>query len=294
MQTLANLMQSYVDKKGWNDLEGIKETEIDGVWLYRSSNGNGRQPFTYESGIILLAQGRKNIYIGDRPVTYAAGDYLVVGVPMPLECEAMPIDGEPLLGLSITIDPKRLHKLVKQLEEQGFLESYCNKHKAGSSGLESTEMEALMLDSCTRLMKTLHCEIEANILGDALIDEVVYRALTGAEGRVLFDLAHQDGHYARVAKALSKVHEEYDQTITVQSLAEEANMSVSAFHNAFRNVTFESPLQYLKKVRLNKAKDLIQIEGMRISDAARRVGYSSPSQFSREFKRHFNATPRAI
>ena len=294
MQTLANLMQSYVDKKGWNDLEGIKETEIDGVWLYRSNNGNGRQPFTYESGIILLAQGRKNIYIGDRPVTYAAGDYLVVGVPMPLECEAMPIDGEPLLGLSITIDPKRLHKLVKQLEEQGFLESYCNKHKAGSSGLESTEMEALMLDSCTRLMKTLHCEIEANILGDALIDEVVYRALTGAEGRVLFDLAHQDGHYARVAKALSKVHEEYDQTITVQSLAEEANMSVSAFHNAFRNVTFESPLQYLKKVRLNKAKDLIQIEGMRISDAARRVGYSSPSQFSREFKRHFNATPRAI
>ncbi|MDN3617532.1 AraC family transcriptional regulator N-terminal domain-containing protein [Vibrio gallaecicus] len=294
MQTLANLMQSYVDKKGWNDLEGIKETEIDGVWLYRSSNGNGRQPFTYESGIILLAQGRKNIYIGDRPVTYAAGDYLVVGVPMPLECEAMPIDGEPLLGLSITIDPKRLHKLVKQLEEQGFLESYCNKHKAGSSGLESTEMEALMLDSCTRLMKTLHCEIEANILGDALIDEIVYRALTGAEGRVLFDLAHQDGHYARVAKALSKVHEEYDQTITVQSLAEEANMSVSAFHNAFRNVTFESPLQYLKKVRLNKAKDLIQIEGMRISDAARRVGYSSPSQFSREFKRHFNATPRAI
>ncbi|NOH98869.1 AraC family transcriptional regulator [Vibrio sp. 99-70-13A1] len=294
MQTLANLMQSYVDKKGWNDLEGIRETEIDGVWIYRSSNGNGRQPFTYESGIILLAQGRKNIYIGDRPVTYAAGDYLVVGVPMPLECEALPIDEEPLLGLSITIDPKRLHKLVKQLEEQGFLESYCNKHKTGSSGLESTAMEPLMLDSCTRLMKTLHCEIEANILGDAVINEIVYRALTGAEGRVLFDLAHQDGHYARVAKALSKVHEEYDQTITVQSLAEEANMSVSAFHSAFRNVTFESPLQYLKKVRLNKAKDLIQMEGMRISDAARLVGYSSPSQFSREFKRHFNTTPRAI
>ena len=294
MQTLANLIQSYIDKKGWNDLEGIKETEIEGVWVYRSSDGNGRQPFTYGSGIILLAQGRKNIYIGDRPVTYASGDYLVVGVPMPLECEAMPIDGEPLLGLSITIDPKRLHKLVKQLEEQGFLESYCNKHKVGSSGLESTAMEPLMLDSCTRLMKTLHCEIEANILGDAVINEIVYRALTGAEGRVLFDLAHQDGHYARVAKALSKVHEEYDQTITVQSLAEEANMSVSAFHNAFRNVTFESPLQYLKKVRLNKAKDLIQREGMRISDAARLVGYSSPSQFSREFKRHFNTTPRAI
>lgn len=242
----------------------------------------------------MLGQGKKNIYIGDRPVTYAAGDYLVVGVPMPLECEALPVNGEPLLGLSISIDSQRLHSLVKKLEDQGFLESYCNKHKQNSSGLESTPMEEQMLESFTRLVKMLHCDIEANILGDAMVTEIVYRALTGTEGRVLFDLAHHDGHYARVAKALSKVHEEYDQTITVQSLADEANMSVSAFHNAFRNVTFESPLQYLKKVRLNKAKELIQLEGLRISDAARRVGYSSPSQFSREFKRHFNTTPRAV
>ncbi|MEG3220034.1 AraC family transcriptional regulator [Vibrio gigantis] len=294
MNTLARLMQSYVEYKGWDDLEGIRETEIEGVWFYRSSGGNQRQPFTYQSGIIMLGQGKKNIYIGERPVTYAAGDYLVVGVPMPLECEALPVDGEPLLGLSINIDSQRLHSLVKKLEDQGFLESYCNKHKQNSSGLESTPMEEQMLDSFTRLIKTLHCDIEANILGDALVSEIVYRALTGSEGRVLFDLAHHDGHYARVAKALSKVHEEYDQTITVQSLADEANMSVSAFHNAFRNVTFESPLQYLKKVRLNKAKELIQLEGLRISDAARRVGYSSPSQFSREFKRHFNTTPRAV
>lgn len=212
---------------------------------------------------------------------------------MPLECEALPVNGEPLLGLSINIDSQRLHSLVKKLEDQGF-ESYCNKHKQNSSGLESTPMEEQMLESFTRLVKMLHCDIEANILGDAMVSEIVYRALTGSEGRVLFDLAHHDGHYARVAKALSKVHEEYDQTITVQSLADEANMSVSAFHNAFRNVTFESPLQYLKKVRLNKAKELIQLEGLRISDAARRVGYSSPSQFSREFKRHFNTTPRAV
>ncbi|MCX2760636.1 AraC family transcriptional regulator [Vibrio sp. Sgm 22] len=294
MNTLAQLMQSYVEYKGWDDLEGIRETEIEGVWFYRSSGGNQRQPFTYQSGIIMLGQGKKNIYIGERPVTYAAGDYLVVGVPMPLECEALPVDGEPLLGLSINIDSQRLHSLVKKLEDQGFLESYCNKHKQNSSGLESTPMEGRMLESFTRLIKTLHCDIEANILGDALVSEIVYRALTGSEGRVLFDLAHHDGHYARVAKALSKVHEEYDQTITVQSLADEANMSVSAFHNAFRNVTFESPLQYLKKVRLNKAKELIQLEGLRINDAARRVGYSSPSQFSREFKRHFNTTPRAV
>eukprot|EP00487_Bulimina_marginata_P001309 TRINITY_DN12803_c0_g1_i1.p1 TRINITY_DN12803_c0_g1~~TRINITY_DN12803_c0_g1_i1.p1 ORF type:complete len:184 (-),score=20.22 TRINITY_DN12803_c0_g1_i1:98-649(-) len=166
MQTIARLLKSYVEYKGWDDLEGIRQTEIDDVWLYRSSEGNQRQHFTYHSGIIMLGQGKKNITIGDRPVTYAAGDYLVVGVPMPLECEALPIDGEPLLGLSINIDSQRLHSLVKKLEDQGFLESYCNKHKQNSSGLESTPMEEQMLDSFTRLIKALHCDIEANILGD--------------------------------------------------------------------------------------------------------------------------------
>ncbi|WP_153905797.1 helix-turn-helix transcriptional regulator, partial [Vibrio parahaemolyticus] len=96
-----------------------------------------------------------------------------------------------------------------------------------------------------------------------------------------------------VAKALNRVHAEYHEQLNVQTLAEEANMSVSAFHQAFRSVTLESPLQYIKKVRLNKARDLIQLEGKRVNDAARLVGYSSPSQFSREYKRHFNETPRS-
>lgn len=295
MSDLAKSLQTYVDKKNWHDLEGIRETSIKGVWLYRSSKGNVRQPFTYQSGIILLGQGKKNIHIGDRPVEYGPGDYLVVGVPMPLECEAFPQDNEPLLGLTISIDSKLLLKLVNQLEDKGFMDSVCNKHKEHkTSGLESAAMDSQMLNSCLRLLDALHCDLEAEVLGESLVTEIVYRALTGSEGRVLFELAHHDGHYARVAKALAKVHEGYAQSITVQSLAEEANMSVSAFHTAFRNVTFESPLQYLKKVRLNKAKELIQVEGRRVSDAARLVGYSSPSQFSREFKRHFNTTPKAI
>ena len=292
MNVLAQLMYSYVEAKGWEDLEGIRETEVKNVWFYRSSTGNPRQPFTYQSGIIMLGQGQKNIYLGERPVTYSSGNYLVIGVPMPLECEALAIDGQPLLGLSISIDPQRLQRLVKKLEQQDFHIDQGNKHN--SSGLESTKMEEHMTDCFVRLMRALHSKTEADILGDALVNEIVYRALIGSKGRVLFDLAHHDGHYARIAKALSKVHEEFDQPITIQLLADEANMSISAFHNAFRKVTFESPLQYLKKVRLNKAKELIQIEGLRINDAARRVGYSSPSQFSRESKRHFNHSPRTI
>lgn len=288
--TLAELLQEYCDSHSLNQLEGIVETEIPGVWLYRSSKGNARQPFIYQSGVIVLAQGHKTMHLGGESVPYGPEDYLVVGVPMPLECEAIPEEGKPLLGLSIDVDTALLQTLVGQLNQQDFVSQPSD---AEACGLRSVQMEPMMLESCLRLVRALNCGLDAKILGQGLLTEVAYRALTGANGNVLFDLANHDGQYARIAKALSKVHRDYSAALTVQELASEANMSVSAFHQAFRTVTLESPLQYLKKVRLNKAKDLIQLEGKRVSDAARTVGYVSSSQFSREFKRLFNVSPKA-
>lgn len=292
MSELAQLMQRYVEKQSLDQLEGIHQTVIADVWFYRSSQGNQRQPFVYQSGIILLGQGHKQIHIGGNPIHYGPNDYLVVGVPLPLECEAFATENEPLLGLTINIDHSMLLKQVSKLEESGFYRNCSDK--TSKCGLKSVEMNKEMLASTIRLMSALVNDLEAKVLGEAILEDIVFRALTSSEGHVLFDLAHQEGHYARVAKALSKVHQEYDQSITVQRLAEEANMSVSAFHQAFRTVTLESPLQYLKKVRLNKAKELIHVEGKRVNDAARMVGYTSASQFSREYKRHFNETPRGV
>ena len=290
MKSLGDLMQSYADSYGFNDLEGLRETAVPGVWFYRSSKGNQRQPFVYQSGIIVMGRGHKHIHIGNQPVHYGPDDYLVVGVPMPLECEAFPEKGEPLLGLSIDVDSALLHRLVSELENAKFQVSAHSEQDG--FGLISVKMADDMLESCKRLMLALHSDLDTQMLGESLLTEIVYRVLTGPEGHVLFNLAHHDSQYARVAKALNKVHQSYADGLTVQNLAEEANMSVSAFHSAFRKVTLESPLQYLKKVRLNKAKELIQLEGRRVNDAAHLVGYTSTSQFSREFKRHFNMTPK--
>lgn len=292
MKSLGDLMQSYADSYGFNDLEGIRETAVPGVWFYRSSKGNQRQPFVYQSGIIVMGRGHKHIHIGNQPVHYGPDDYLVVGVPMPLECEAFPEKGEPLLGLSIDVDSALLHRLVSELENAKFQVSAYSEQDG--FGLISVKMADDMLESCKRLMLALHSDLDTQMLGESLLTEIVYRVLTGPEGHVLFNLAHHDSQYARVAKALNKVHQSYADGLTVQNLAEEANMSVSAFHSAFRKVTLESPLQYLKKVRLNKAKELIQLEGRRVNDAAHLVGYTSTSQFSREFKRHFNMTPKGV
>lgn len=295
MTSFGMKMQSYADLKGLNQLEGAYDTVIPGVHFYRASEGNGRVPLVYQSGIIFMGQGHKNIHLGEQSVHYGPGDYLVIGVPLPLECEAFTEDDKPILGLSIHVDTQLLHRLVSELSKDTLGSSHYSKHDPDLDlGLTSESMCPALRGAFDRLLCALLSDTDARILGPSIVEEIIYRILTGPNGHVLFDLAKHDGHYARIARVLNLMHREYAEPITVESLAEKANMSMSGFHRAFRQVTTESPLQYLKKVRLTKAKELIVAEGKRASDAAVLVGYTSPSQFSREFKRHFNATPKSL
>jgi len=296
MKNLAQLMQSFSHLKSLNTLNGGYQTLIPGVKFYRASAGSDREPLLYQSGIIVIGQGRKNIYVADNCVQYGSGDYLVLGVPMPLECEAFSDHGLPILGLIIDVDSHILHKLVNQINEQNTFGNLATpSHKTLLDfGVKSNSLDDNFNSVITRLIKALHDDVEAKILGPAIVEEIVYRALVGDNGHILFDLARHDGHYARIARVLDTLHTEYAEVISVEHLANQAHMSVSGFHRAFRQVTSETPLQYLKKIRLNKAKDLIVTEGKQATEAAMLVGYTSPSQFSREFKRHFNATPRTI
>lgn len=296
MSTLASLMQSFADLKSLNELNGAYRTVIPGVKFYRASNSSDKQPLLYQSGIIVIGQGRKHIHIADNCVQYGPGDYLVLGVPMPLECEAFAENGLPILGLAIDVDSHTLHKIVGQIEAQSKPVNHANQQDKSilDFGVKSNTLCEDFNYTVTRLLKVLHNDSEATILGPAIVEEIVYRALIGENGHILFDLAHHDGHYARIARVLDTLHNKYAELISVESLAEQAHMSVSGFHRAFRQVTSETPLQYLKKIRLNKAKDLIVTDGKQATEAAALVGYSSPSQFSREFKRHFNATPKSM
>jgi AraC-like DNA-binding protein len=290
---IASLMQSYADVKELNSLEGVKSTSVPGVHFYRASEGNGRVPLLYQSGIIVMGQGYKQIHLGEERVSYGPGDYLVIGVPLPLECEAFSENGLPILGMSIDVDSQVLHRLVNLISSEGNTAS-SNLSPCLNLGIRSESMCDALDEAIKRLLRALHNDLDAKVLGSSIVEEIVFRILNSPNGHILFDLAKHDGHYARIAKVLNRMHKEYAEPITVDYLAEQANMSVSGFHRAFRQVTTESPLQYLKKVRLTKAKELIQVDGKRASDAALMVGYSSTSQFSREFKRHFNATPKSL
>lgn len=290
MLNIAHAMQTYADRMNLNSLEGSIETTIPGVRFYRCSTSSSRQPLVYQSGIIIVGQGRKVIHFPDHQIQYGAGDYLVVGVPMPLECEAFTDNGLPILGILIDVNAPLLHKLVSLLRQH---QCYKNIEKK-AIGVQSAALEPHLIEVCCRLLSILSNSLEAEVLGNDIVKELIYRVLCGPQGQTLIGLAQHDGHYARVAKALTTIHADYAEAITVENLAENVNMSVSSFHRAFKQVTFESPLQYLKKIRLVKAKELITINGRRANEAAHLVGYTSPSQFSREFKRHFNHSPSAL
>lgn len=292
MPTIANMLQQYAEHNQLLSFEGIMETIIPGVYFHRATKSSPRQPLIYNSSIIIVGQGHKIIHFPEHQIKYGAGDYLVLGVPVPLECEAFTDNDLPVMGIAIDINPAMLHKLVNQIMQHKPLSASSSSVQVGA--VQSATLDTAMELVTHRLLTVLNNPIEADIFGEDIVKELVYRVLCGPQGHTLIGLAMHDGHYARIARTLSTMHSSYANQITVEGLAEDVNMSVSSFHRAFRQVTFESPLQYLKKVRLAKAKELITTSGSKANEAALKVGYTSPSQFSREFKRHFNKTPSEV
>ena len=266
--------------------DGLHRSCLDGVSLGRATHHHPRSPVLYEPSIYIVARGRKVGYIGDRTVTYDANNYLVLAAPLPFECKTDPgVDG-PMLGLSVRVAPGVI----------GDLASRMPPHRPAALAdapecMEATPLEPAMSDAAVRLLECLTTPIEAEILGPGIVREIVYRALCGPQGPVLLAMIGRHGQTAQINTALRWMHARYAEPFSVGQMAGEVGMSVSAFHHRFKAATASSPVQYLKSVRLHKARDLIVNGGVGATQAALSVGYESASQFSREFKRFFGATP---
>lgn len=255
------------------------------VRFIRSNQGTPRIPTTYEPSIVIIVQGRKVGYLGDEIYHYDPLNYLVLSVPLPFECETIASPEEPLLGISIRITPAIISELLLEMDDHRPLS------KQVCRGVYSTPLTSQLIDAVARLLEVLSHPVEGRVLGPQVVREIIYRTLCGEQGEALRSLAARHSHFNQIAKVLKKMHAEYDREFDVGTLASETGMSTSAFHNNFKAVTAASPLQYLKNIRLQKAKMLMVLDGLNASTAAIKVGYESASQFSREFKRYFGSTP---
>ena len=277
---LTTLLGSLVTR------EGIHPTLLDGVNLMRVSQPVPRMPVLYEPGIVIVGQGRKRGYLGDRVYTYDAGNYLVLSVPLPFECETEASREKPMLAVSIRVDLAVLAELLMKMD---------GGHRSGipsmPQGIYSTKLDGNLSESTVRLLECLGNPVEARILGPQIVREITYRVLCGEQGGALRAAAALHSRFGQVNQALHRIHAEYARDLSVEELADTAGMSPSAFHQNFKSVTSTSPLQYLKTIRLHKARMLMAYEGLRAGIAAERVGYESSSQFSREFKRLFGTSP---
>ena len=239
----------------------------------------------YQPNIIVLGQGRKRAYIGGEVYSYDAFNYLTLSVPIPADCETIASPEEPLLLVAINVQSTMLGEMLLEMDE--------SLPPAGPTprGISTTPMSEEMGGSVIRLLECLQSPLDSRMLGRQIVREIIYRVLCGEQGNSLRALASRDDHFARIARVLKHIHAEYARPLGAEEMAKRAGMSVAAFHHHFKLVTGSSPLQYLKRIRLDHARRLMAHDSYNAGTAARAVGYESSSQFSREFKRLFGMTP---
>ena len=158
-------------------------------------------------------------------------------------------------------------------------------------GMYATPLPGELVSATVRLLESLSQPIDSRILGPQIVREIIYRVLCGKQGGALRAVAARHSHFGQISRVLKRLHLEYNKEQDIGSLAREANMSISTFHHNFKSVTAATPLQYLKSIRLHKARMLMVQDGINASTAAVSVGYESASQFSREFRRFFGNSP---
>ena len=157
--------------------------------------------------------------------------------------------------------------------------------------VDATPLDGTLTETVLRLLQSLRSPEEAAVLGPGIVREILYRVLSGTQGATLWALLGRDAPAAKIHATLLRMHQACGEPMDVARLATEAGMSVSAFHRSFKAVTATSPVQYLKTVRLHKARLLLTHDRLGVATAAHRVGYESASQFSREYRRLFGAPP---
>ncbi|MDE1165420.1 MAG: AraC family transcriptional regulator [Pseudomonas sp.] len=262
-------------------------TAIKGVNLISAHGNVARSPQIYEPSLVVIAQGSKLAYLGERTLEYGAGHYLVQALPVPFEYETFATPKQPLLGVSIQIERGVLAELVQALGPSA--EPLPGPQT--TSSMAAAELDPRMREAVERLLVCLHDPLQRAVMAQARIREVVFCALLGPQGGALRALVEQQGQFARLADALTWLHQHYTEPLQVEALARRANMSLSTFHEHFKRSTLASPLQYVKRLRLLKAQALLSSEPLNVSQVANRVGYQSCSQFSREYKRYFERSP---
>jgi AraC-like DNA-binding protein len=281
VSALTRLISAYTP------YDGIFELRVPGLHAIRVSRPSTANTHSIQRpSVCIVAQGAKSVLIGKELYTYGAAQVAVYSVDIPVASQVTRAShSEPYLTLKIDLDPEKITGLAAKVFPQGV------PQPRESRPLYICDADRHIVDAAARLLTLLERPVNAELIAPLVIDEIVIRLLAGTMGPRIAQMGLSDSSFHRIAKAVSWLRENYDQPADVEELARLVNMSLSTFHRQFRGVTSMSPVQFQKALRLQEARRLMLTAMLDASTAARRVGYMSASQFTREYGRFFGSAP---
>ncbi|MGB1238589.1 MAG: AraC family transcriptional regulator N-terminal domain-containing protein [Pseudomonadales bacterium] len=273
-----------------NDLhpaEGVLQCPHPGLYLFRAHQPMPRRPIVYEPSICVIAQGRKGLFIDNREYSYDTANFLISSVTMPVEAQILEAtEDQPYLGISLRIDSYIISQLLLEMELDQGLEQ-------PGEIIHCSPVTKRLSESFIRLLDTLQSPMDTKVLLPSIVREIYYEVLKGPHGNLLRNCVANHSGANRIAPVVHYIENNFHLPLDIDTIARIAGMSSSSLHEQFKLVTSMSPMKFVKSLRLHRAYSML-LSGTLASEASYSVGYSSPSQFSREFKKFFGESPREI
>ncbi len=278
---LATLIDKY------SNIEGVNETIIPGVSLFRASTTDIPLPSVYNPSLCFIVQGHKQVILDKEIYHYGSSEYLIVSVELPLTGKITNASKDkPYFVVKIDIDLLQLSELLIQSGHP------VRKNSTTKRGLFIGRADNAMGDCVLRLVRLLDRPEDIPVLASQTIREILYRVMRSDYGETLAQIVLKGSNMHRIASAIQEIQNHFHEKISVNYLAKIAGMSVSSFHAHFKSVTAMSPLQFQKSLRLMEARTLMTTQDIDAESTAYQVGYGSASQFSREYARMFGNPPK--
>ncbi|QKJ94491.1 AraC family transcriptional regulator [Agrobacterium pusense] len=263
---------------------GYNQTAFGCVRILRTEAVLNDVPVLYKPGAVFVLQGNKYGMLDGEMYLYDEDHYLAVSVPVPFRMTSTANPQRPLLAVYLEFDMQVAAEIAIQVER------LTGPVSAKPRGLFSSRMDSRLKDVLLRLLMTLDNPVEVAVLGASILRELHYRVMSGPQGGTVIAALQQKGTAGRLVESVMWLRENYAADMAIADLAKAAGMSVPSYHVHFKELTGSSPMQYVKALRLHEARLMIARQSGTIADVAVSVGYVSPAQFSRDFRRHFGRT----
>ncbi len=285
MHTVAGLLDEMgrlIERHANPDMRST----IDGLLVSRVETSAPDYSLT-EPLLVVLAQGGKRLLLGDQVFEYRAGQCLIVTADLPVTGHFLGASPQsPALGVGLTLRSTAIASLMLENPAPRW-----SRRAAGLPAIATGDASVDLLDAVVRMARLLECPTDARVLAPLVEREILWRVMTGPHGAVLREIGLADSGLAHISRAITWMRDNYAESMRIEDIARLAGMSPSAFHRRFRAITAMSPLQFQKRIRLQQARAFLMAGADDVAGVGHLVGYDSPTQFNREYRRLFGAPP---